>query len=79
MRGAGVTQKPPCTCDKHKDGATQAVDLGVLGVHGFQLDTYGFDAKWRWLCWCGSRGQWQNQSDSAAYHAWLRHVGLDYS
>lgn len=33
--------------------------------------------EWRWICGCGSRGRWQNQSPSAASYAWAKHAGVE--
>jgi len=69
------TQRTPCTCDEHKDGAPVEA-----GGHRFERDAkevYWKDSyldRWRYVCSCGSRGRWTFQSENVPYHAWLRHV-----
>lgn len=71
-------KKTLCTCPEHRDDAPAS-----YGEHEFALDSdegtasdIGLFEVWRWLCSCGGRGNWQAQSDNAAYHSWLRHVGV---
>jgi hypothetical protein len=68
----------PCICWEHRAGAPREI-----GEHRYVLEesdrTFSDGVpwpQWRATCPCG-RGratQWQSQSDSVAYHAWLRHV-----
>jgi hypothetical protein len=67
------------------DAAHRGLAPTVPTEHEFALDT-AWDHRlggepfqmWRWLCSCGERGNWQSQSDSAAYHGWLRHCGVSH-
>ena len=59
----------PCTCNEHRDGENAPTRVGK---HSYQLheDHRG----WRWLCGCGSRGQFTLQSPNVPYHSWMQHV-----
>lgn len=70
-----------CICDEHRDGASK-----FIGKHEYRVMTseapaaVGGGTAWRWVCSCSPKaiGRWNYQSDSVAYHAWLRHVGVEH-
>lgn len=64
----------PCTHCTGQNFELGNVDTVYVGQkrHVFDRDAEG--DRWRWLCSCGGRGQWQYQSPNVAYHSWLQHV-----
>jgi hypothetical protein len=69
-----MSRRPPqvCTCPEHEGGAQT-----VYGTHEFKREERETELGrcWRAVCSCGGyRSVWQYQSESVAYHAWLRHI-----
>jgi hypothetical protein len=62
-----------CTCPAHRENPPRT----AVGSHIYRLVSDEDDRGWRWSCACGASGRWQTQSDSAAFHSWLRHAGLE--
>lgn len=61
-----------CRCLEHPDGGPV-----TYREHTYRLeeDENRLGLRWRAQCSCERfRGHWQYQSDSVAYHSWLRHV-----
>ena len=66
-----------CSCLAHREGATKKIDHHVYRLEEEEISrTEGL--RWRWRCSCKPRaGRWTYQSNSVAYHRWLRHVGVE--
>lgn len=64
-----------CMCPTHRENPPPT----EVGAHIYRLDVdAGYPGwRWRWRCACGSSGRWQTQSDSAAFHSWMRHAELE--
>ena len=68
--------KPACSCLEHRGSPPPT----TYGEHAFRLEEDTAEGRgwptmrWRAVCTCSFRSQWQYQSASVAYHAWLSHV-----
>ena len=69
----------PCTHCEGQHGELGRVDTVYVGHkrHVFDRETmlkaHGL-VTWRWICGCGAKGKWQDQSSNVCYHSWLNHV-----
>lgn len=72
-----MKERPGCEhCQQQGEPSPRTIDGHEFALDWREHPGGGGWEQWRWLCSCSTRrrGQWTAQSDSVAYHAWLKHV-----